>query len=434
MTAKRIPRLPHGIAVTAAVLSFLAAVPTGPTAAQLRPVARPEAIGLSPAGLARIKPALKSYVDQGKLPGFVAVVARHGQVGYLETLGYMDVANRTPMRADAVFRIYSMTKPVIAVAILRLRDQGKLRLSDPVARFIPAFRAVKVYAGGPAAHPTLRDPDGPITLEHLLTHTAGLTYGYFTDTPVDTLYRAGELADVNATAEQLADRIARLPLVFSPGKAWNYSMAIDVLGRVVEVASGRPLDRFLTEEIFTPLGMRETAFHLEPGMTGRVPVLYGPGTDGKLEASQPLLDPSYLPGGRLLSGGSGLLSTAADYVRFAQMILNRGTLDGQRILTPESVRLLTTNHLPPTLTPIESPLVGHGGYGQGLGGVVLVDSVRAGLPGSPGIYRWWGYAGTFFWVDPAADLIGMVWTQFVPGRAYPVEQDFQRLVYDAIVP
>ncbi len=408
------------------------ALPLGLAAAQPRPV-RPETIGLSTPALARIKPALQAYVDAGKLAGIVGVVARHGKVGYFETVGRMDIAEQTPMRADAVFRIYSMTKPVIAVAVLRLLDQAKLRLEDPVSKFIPAFGGVKVYTGGPAASPTLRDPDGPITIAHLLTHTAGLTYGYFGDTPVDSLYRRPDLTDPASTVAQFADRMAAIPLVFSPGKAWNYSMSIDVLGRVVEVASGRPLDRFLEDEIFAPLGMKETGFHVRPEMTGRVPVLYVQGADGKLQAMEPLLDPSYLPTSRFLSGGGGLLSTPADYLRFAQMILNRGELDGRRILERGTVALLTRNHLPPALTPIESPLVGQGGYGQGLGGVVLVDSTRAGLPGSPGIYRWWGYAGTFFWVDPKADLIGMVWTQFVPGRAYPVELDFQRLVYDAII-
>jgi len=407
--------------------------PLGVAAAQPRPVVRPEAIGLSAPALARIKPALQAYVDAGKLAGIVGVVARHGKVGYLDTVGRMDIAQQTPMRADAVFRIYSMTKPVIAVAVLRLMEQGKLRLDDPLAKFIPAFGRVQVYAGGPAASPTLRAPDGGITIEHLLTHTSGLTYGYFGDTPVDSLYRRPDLNDPAMTVGEFADRLAGIPLAFSPGKAWNYSMSIDVLGRVVEVASGRPLDRFLQEEVFAPLGMTETGFHVRPEMAGRIPVLYSQGPDGKLLATEPLLDPSYLPGARFLSGGGGLLSTPADYLRFAQMILNGGELDGRRMLKRETVALLTRNHLPPSLTPIESPLVGQGGYGQGLGGVVLVDSARAGLPGSPGIYRWWGYAGTFFWVDPKADLIGMVWTQFVPGRAYPVELDFQRLVYDAII-
>ena len=401
-------------------------------AAQGLPVARPREVGLSPAALARIAPALQAYVDAGKLPGMVAFVARHGKVGYAQAIGYMDVEHKVPMRPDGVFRIYSMTKPVIAVAIMRLAEQGKLRLDDPLARFIPAFGATKVYAGGAAANPLLRTPSRPITLEHLLTHTSGLSYGFFGQSAVDSIYMRANLLSPAHTVRQFADSLAQLPLAFSPGEAWNYSMAIDVLGRVVEVASGQTLDDFLRQEIFAPLDMHETAFHVLPAMDGRIPTLYSPDSKGTLRASTTLLSPEFLPSGRFLSGGGGLLSTPADYLRFAQMLLNGGTLSGHRVLTRESVATIMRNHLPPSLTPIASPIVGHAGYGYGLGGAVLVDSTIAGLPGSPGIYRWWGIMGTFFWVDPKADLIGMVWTQFSTGRVYPLEVDFRRLVYAAV--
>jgi CubicO group peptidase (beta-lactamase class C family) len=396
------------------------------------PPARPQELGLSPAALARIAPALQAYVDSGKLAGMVALIARHGRVGYAQAIGHMDVARGVPMRTDGVFRIYSMTKPVIAVAILKLAEQGKLRLDDPLARHIPAFTQTRVYAGGSATNPALRAPSRPITIEHLLTHTSGLTYGYFGQTPLDSIYLRANLLDVSRTIEQFADSVARLPLLFSPGDAWNYSVAIDVLGRVVEVASGLPLDRYLEQEIFAPLGMRETTFHVRPGMAGRIPVLYSRGSNGALLPDVELLAAYFQPAGRFLSGGGGLLSTPADYLRFAQMLLNGGELDGKRILTRESVAAMTRNHLPSSLTPIVSPMVGHDGYGYGLGGAVLVDSMVSALPGSPGIYRWWGLMGTFFWIDPTTDLIGMVWTQFNTGRVYPLEQDFQRLVYAAV--
>jgi CubicO group peptidase (beta-lactamase class C family) len=302
-----------------------------------------------------------------------------------------------------------------------------------VATFIPAFAATQVYVSGPSTSPSLRPPARAITIEHLLTHTSGLSYGFFGNSPVDSIYLRAAPLNYARTLDQFADSVARLPLAFSPGDAWNYSMAIDVLGRVVEVASGRPLDRYLDDEIFAPLRMHETAFHALPAMDGRIPVLYSRGSDGALRPAAQLLSAGYLASGRLLSGGAGLLSTPNDYLRFAQMLLNGGELDGRRILSRESVATMMRNHLPPSLTPIVSPQVGLAGYGYGLGGAVLVDSAADGLPGAPGIYRWWGLMGTFFWIDPKADLVAMVWTQFNSGRVYPIEQDFQRIVYAAVL-
>lgn len=426
---------PNGVSArrhAACVAILLATVRVSVAAAQGLPSARPDDIGLSPAALARIAPALQGYVDSGKLAGMVAFIARHGKVGYSQAIGDMDVAQHTPMRIDGVFRIYSMTKPVIAVGILMLAEQGKLRLDDPVTKFVPAFGNTQVYDGGGASNPSVKALARPITIQHLLTHTSGLTYGAFGETPVDSIYRRANLLDPSRTVEQFADSIARMPLLFQPGDAWTYSMAIDVLGRIVEVASGRPLDQFLQQEIFSPLGMRETSMHVLPAMEGRIPVLYSRGPNGALRPAAQLLAANFQPSGRFLSGGGGLLSTPADYLRFAQMLLNGGELDGTRILNRESVSMMTRNLLPPSLTPIVSPMVGHAGYGYGLAGAVLVDSALSGLPGSPGIYRWWGLMGTFFWIDPKSDLIGMVWTQFSTGRVYPLEQDFQRLVYAAV--
>lgn len=419
--------------LAAGVGATLAGVVSRSTGAQAIPTARPEAVGLSPTALARIGASLEAYVDSGKLAGVIAVIARHGKIAYSQTIGHMDVERAVPMRSDAVFRMYSMTKPVIAVAILKLYERGALRLDDPVAKYVPAFGGVSVYSGGSAASPTTRPPDRPPTIEDLLTHTAGLSYGAFGATAVDSIYRLANLLPASRSLEEFADSIARLPLMFSPGTAWNYGRGYDVLARIVEVASGRTVDRFLEEEVFAPLGMKETAFHVRPDMEGRIPVLYSRGAEGRLRASAQLLAANYLADGRMLSGSGGLLSTPADYLRLAQMLLNGGKLQGHRILKRESVALMLQNHLSPSLIPIVSPLVGQSGYGQGYGGVVLVDSLMAGLPGSPGIYRWWGYVGTFFWIDPKADLIAMVWTQFTPGRAYPLEQDFQRLVYAALV-
>jgi len=397
------------------------------------PRARPADVGLSAAALERIGPALQAYVDSGKLPGLLAVVARHGKLAYVGTVGSMDVEHRRAMRSDAVFRIYSMTKPITSTAVMQLYERGKLRLDDPVSKYIPAFAGVKVYAGGSAAQPVLRDPERRMTVADLLIHTAGLTYGPFGNSPVDTIYRRARLFEPHWTSAQLADSLARLPLAFSPGAKWNYSFAIDVLGRIVEVVSGTTLDRYLDSALFRPLGMRMTAFHATQGMDGHIIPAYARGADGKLHAMSPLLSPEFTAEGRLLSGGGGLLSTVGDYLRFAQMLLNGGELDGNRILQRETVELMMQNHLPPDLTPIAITRdwpPGRSGFGYG--GAVRVDSNSA-VPGSPGMFRWAGYGTTFFWIDPKADLIAMIWTQYLPvTEHWSLDSQFQRLVYAAV--
>ncbi len=326
-----------------------------------------------------------------------------------------------------------MTKAVTGAAIAQLIERGKLRLDDPVSKYIPAFAEVKVFSSGSAANPVLRAPARPITIAHLMTHCAGLTYGAFGNTPVDTIYNGARLLSASMTLQQFADSIARLPLIFDPGSRWNYSMAMDVLGRVVEVVSGQTLDRYFEERLFAPLGMKETGFHVTPAMEGRLATLYARGPGGTLVALPTLIGPDYQPDGKLFAGGSGLLSTIADYLRFTQMLLNGGELDGRRVLTRESVAMMMQNQLPPELTPIAPPPLGNKrGYGQGFGGVVMLDSVAAAMPTSPGVFRWCGVAGTFFWVDRSADLIGMVWTQLFGGCPHPIERQFEQMVYTAI--
>src|SRR5881296_3374102 len=316
------------------------------------PRARPADVGLSVAALERIAPALQAYVDSGKLPGLLAVVARHGKLAYVASVGSMDMEHRHPMEPDAVFRIYSMTKPITSTAVMQLYERKKLRLDDPVSKYIPAFAGVKVYAGGGAATPVLRDPERPVTIADLLTHTSGLTYGFIGNTPADSIYRRAGLNNPHWTLAQLSDSLAHLPLAFSPESRWNYGYSIDVLARVVEVVSGMPFDRYLDSALLRPLGMSMTAFHLTPGMEGHLATLYTRGPDGKLQASAPLIAPEYTSEGKMLSGGGGLLSTASDYLRFAQMLLNGGELDGHRILKRETVSLMMRDHLPPGLTPI----------------------------------------------------------------------------------
>jgi len=419
---------------TRALLTCLAACLLARAAtAQGLPRARPADVGLSGAALERIAAALQSYVDSGRLPGLLAVVARHGKLAYVTAVGPMDAAQHRAMSPDAVFRIFSMTKPITSAAVMQLYEQGKLRLDDPVSTYISAFAGVKVYAGGSAASPDLRAPERPVTIADLLTHTAGLTYGAFAETPVDTIYRRANLYNPRWTNAELADTLARLPLVFSPGSRWNYSYAIDVLGRVVEVVSGTTLDRYLDRAFFRPLGMRMTAFHATPAMDGHIMPAYSRGPDGKLHAMAPLLWTEYTPDGRLLSGGGGLLSTVGDYLRFAQMLLNGGELEGHRVLKRETVALMMRNHLPAGLTPITiAPDWPPGRSGFGYGGAVRVDS-GTDVAGSPGTFRWAGYGTTFFWIDPRTDLIAMVWTQYLPvTEMWSLDARFQRLVYAAV--
>ncbi len=242
--------------------------------AQGLPRAGPEGVGLSAAALERIAPALQSYVDSGQLPGFLALVARHGKLAYLSAGGWMDMEHRRAMSPDAVFRIYSLTKPIASTAVMQLYERGTLRLDDPVSKYIPAFAAVKVYAGGSAAAPVLHDPERPMTLADLLTHTSGLTYGFIGNTPADSIYRRAGLNNPHWTLAQLSDSLAHLPLAFSPGSRWNYGYSIDVLARVVEVVSGMTFDRYLDSALFRPLGMSMTAFHVTPAMEGPLTTAY----------------------------------------------------------------------------------------------------------------------------------------------------------------
>ena len=396
------------------------------------PRAKPEEVGLSSTALDKIKPWLQGQVDSGKYAGVVALVARKGKLAWSASAGWLDRERHTPIGEDALFEVCSMTKPVTAAAILELYDRGALKLDDPVSKFIPAFGRVKVFAGGSAAHPVLADPVQPLRISHLLTHTSGLSYGLFSNTPVDTLYLGSNVFDSHRTLAELVDTLARLPLLFQPGTSWHYGMSLDVLGRVIEVVSEKSFDRYLSDELLEPLGMQHSGFRI-PAAGGTLATMYAPAPAGGLAPQTGALcyDPS--AEAKLLAGGSGLLSTTGDYLRFLQMLLNGGTLDGHRVLKPETVRLMLSNELPAAVMGGRIPAenLAQRGYGQGFGGAVLVDSAASGLPGSPGIYRWWGYASTHFWIDPKQELVGMLWAQLVPGSPLsPIE--FQRLVYAAL--
>ena len=391
------------------------------------PVGTPGSVGMSADKLARIAPAMQAYVDDGRLAAVMTMVARRGQVVHWDAVGTRDTASGDALERDDIFRIYSMTKPVTSVATMILVEEGKVALDDPLSKFVPEFAGVKVFAAGGERVAA----DGPITVEHLLTHTSGLSYGFFGDSAVDALYVESNPLAAAEGLDDFARRIAELPLVASPGTRWNYSVSTDILGRIVEVASGQPFDAFVKERILDPLEMTDTAFWVAEDKRDRFMANYAKPGDALVVADSPT-DGEYTSPPNFPSGGGGLTSTASDYIRFAQMLLEGGTLGDVRILGAETVAKMRENRLPDALVPIELGTFMSPGYGFGLGFAVMMDESASPEPDNNGVYRWAGAANTFFWIDPEAELVGMVWTQFMPFAAYDIEREFQTLVYEAL--
>jgi CubicO group peptidase (beta-lactamase class C family) len=407
----------------------------------------PEAVGCSSERLARIAPVMQSYVDQRGFAGISTMLARRGRVVHFEQVGWQDRESHTPLSSDTIFRIYSMTKPIVCVALMTLYEEGRFQLSDPVAKFLPAFGTVRVHTGTTLSDAREVDLIRPITLRDLFTHTSGLTYNFLEDSPVSELYRqAGLLSDAERTLEALIGELARLPLAYQPGTKWHYSMAIDVIGHLVEVISGQPLQHYLSERLLAPLGMTDTGFAVPPDKHDRIATMYGlpdiainsfssiyeawtAGFNQRIDvaATHPTINTS-----SFARGGHGLFSTAGDYMRFAQMLLNRGELDGARILAPKIADLMHMNHLPQALLPYEIAGEPSAGYGFGLGSRVLLNVAESGLPGSVGEFGWGGAAKTYYWVDPKEELIGVLMTQYMVGFDIP-EKDFQVLAYQALI-
>jgi len=388
----------------------------------------PEELGFSSERLDRIGTVMQRYLDEGKLAGIVTLVARRGRVVHFARFGYQDIEAGKPMEFDTLFRIYSMTKPITSVALMMLFEQGLVRLADPVSRFIPEFKDIKVL--GPNGQ--LLDPVREVTIHDLLTHTSGLSYGDFEDPSPGEAYAQSNLffrSDI--TNQELVRGLAALPLLFQPGTMWHYSAATDVLGHVIELISDMSLGDFFKQKIFDPLGMVDTAFRVPAEKVARFATLYGLTEDDPLGLIGDDIGGDYF-NPRLESGGGGLVSTAADYLRFAQMVLNKGELDGVRLLAPKTVELMTTNHLPPALLPmvLSEPMPG---LGFGLGFSVLMDLAQAGIIGSVGSHGWGGWATTRFWVDPQEQLVGIFLTQYIPSDTYLVADDFRTLVYQALV-
>ena len=400
---------------------------------------KPEDAGLSSERLRRIPDVFKNDVDKGLIPGAVVLVARHGKIALHEAVGLRDREAGAPMARDTVFRIASMTKPFTSVSAMMLAEEGKLLLADPVSHYLPAFANLKVGIDTDSATVTLASTTAEplqreMTVHDLLRHTSGLTYGPLTGTGLKQAYEDAKVADIGQTNEEMVAKLAKLPLAYQPGSTWQYSLSTDVLGRVVEVVSRKTLDAFIAERICKPLGLADTSFdaadparaaepQIDPGLGKRPPML-------REAAAKPTW----------ISGGSGLMSTAADYARFTHMLLNGGTLDGARLVSPTTVALMASDHLPPGIAygPNMRAMFGalapvpENGIGFGLGFAVRNSAGRNPLPGSPGDYSWSGVSGTYFWIDPEQQLVAILMMQ-APIQRLHYRYLMRTMVYQAIV-
>ncbi len=419
-TTRKSPRL------SGLMLALLLACSSAVQAAD-RDLARvaPEEVGLSSEGLNELSQAMNKAVDDGNLAGVITMVARKGKIAHYEAYGYQDLENQVPIKTDTIFRIFSMTKPVVGTALMILHEEGKFSLDDPVEKYIPEFANLQVAReDGPDGVPVTEPQNHRMTVRELMSHTGGLTYGLFSRSQVDTLYVQNNILDTNSTLKQMIDKLAAIPLRQQPGTQWHYSVSVDVQGYLVEVLSGQPLDEFLQQRLFDPLGMKDTGFFVAEANHGRFSREYTSGPGGL--TSSP--NQEFLQKPAFLGGGGGLTSTIDDYIRYAQMIANGGELNGVRIIKPETVALMSQNQLPDGMAEIP----GYPGNQFGLNFAVVTDPARNdGM--SEGSYWWWGIAGTWFWIDPVEDLvfIGMIQNRNL-GYARQLQGLSKRLVYGAI--
>ena len=390
--------------------------------------------GLDAAGLERIEQWMESYIDSGKSAGMLTLLSRNGEVAQLSCRGYADIASKRPITSDTIFRLYSMTKPITSVALMTLLEQGRCELGDTAKRWIPALAGMEVYQQGKI--------ESDITIHQLLTHTAGFSYGFEPDKyPLDKLYvEVWRQRPQDQTLQQLMQTLLELPLLAQPGSRWHYSVATDICGYLIEILADMPLADYLQQTIFDPLGMVDSAFEVADDKIDRFATLYGYSEQDPLaqlernETSPFISSISGIPV-RLHSGGGGLTSTALDYLRFAQMMLNRGQLDGRRILKPETVALMTRNHLPLHMLPLSFNGVARGaysGYGFGLGYCINIDPDDTAAAGSAGDFSWGGMADTYCWVDPQQQLIGILMQQYLPSLHHAGRKEFRDCVYQAL--
>jgi len=392
------------------------------------PRAKPESVGMSSERLARIGETLRADVQAKKLPGAIVLVARAGKVVMFDAIGKLDPAGSTPMTRDAIFRIYSMTKPITTVTAMMLVEEGRLKLDDPVSKYIPSF--AKMQVGVEKADPSGGKPTlelvpvrRPMTVQDLMRHTSGLTYGFFGNSMVKTLYSEANLSDITRSNEEVADKIATLPLAYQPGSTWDYSHSTDVLGRIIEVVTGKPLLQAMKEKVLDPLGMTDTSFYVtDPKKQSRIAEPFA--DDRSIGVNANFGDPRVA--GKYESGGGGMMSTATDYARFVQMLINGGTLEGKRYLSPRTLAFMTSDHLGTSIatTPLYLPGPGHG---FGLGFAVRKTAGEAPFPAEAGTFFWGGAGGTYFWVDPKSKLFVVFMMQSPKQRVY-----YRTVLYDMV--
>jgi len=404
----------------------------------------PESVGMSRERLERIEPVVNRFIDQRDIAGASTLISRRGRIVHAETFGHRDREAELPMTIDTIFRIYSMTKPVVSTALMMLHEEGQFELDQPVATYLPAFAATPVLTPEGDTVPQ----DRPMEIRDLLTHTSGLTYDFMVDTPVAAMYRDARIMnDATRSLGDLVDALAEIPLASQPGARWHYSVGIDVAARLIEVLSGQSLGAFLTERLFEPLGMSDTGFGVPDSELPRLAAMYGlPDLVGRDYSAAQLLEAALggfneridvsetYPTSRpdvFQRGGLGLFSTIGDYHRFAAMLLGNGQLDGVRFVGRKTLEVMHRNHLAPALMPYE--LLGRlsHGYGFGLGSRVMLDTGVSGMTGTDGEYGWAGAAKTYFWIDPAEEIIGIFMTQYMTGVQGP-DRAFRTLAYQAI--
>jgi CubicO group peptidase (beta-lactamase class C family) len=415
----------YGLIVFSWAIAFTLAARAGEL-----PQAAPDEVGIVGAKLERTKAVIKDMIDKKQTAGVVTLVARRGKIVALDAAGMMDMEAGKPMQLDTIFRIYSMTKPITTVAAAILWEEGRFQLDDPVSKYLPEFKDLRVYAGnGSPPVPLKRE----VTIRDLMRHTSGLTYGLFGNTAVDQLYMKNKILDPENSLSEMVAKVHTMPLLYQPGTRFNYGVSTDVLGRLVEVISGKTLDEFFQERVLTPLDMKDTGFFVPEEKLSRFAANYGPDEKTGLRVIDAPVTSRYRTRPKLLSGGGGLLSTARDYARLCQMLLNGGELEGTRLLRKETVQQMTTNQLPPEAVPISLSLLKRPGVGFGLGFSVRVAKSAA-EPGADriGEYGWGGYASTHFWISPRDELFVVLLQQYTPFTPR-LESALKPIIYDAIV-
>ena len=389
---------------------------------------RPGDVGLSAERLSHISEWMRLQVAARRTAGMSVLVARRGEAAFFDVCGEADVARGKPMSEDTIFRIHSMTKPLTSVAMMTLCEEGCVQLDDPVGRFIPAFADSRVFVSGSRSGLVTVPAVRGITVRDLLLHISGLTYGEEA-TPVDALYRAQSIdfETEDSSLKEVIERASRIPLIAQPGRRWTYSISTDVLGYLIEVIAEEPFERYLKRRVIDPLGMVDTDFHVPEAKHARFAASYTPDGKGGIQLIDDPATSRYLKPRRVNSGGGGLVSTVGDYARFCRLMLGKGQLDGNRLLGPETVGLMTSNHLNGGIACMGD------GIGFGLGFSVLIEPAKAQIVGSPGAYGWAGAASTAFWVDPAEDLYAVLMTQLSPWSSFPFSRELKALTYQAIV-